>query len=617
MPAISEIIDSVTVPSLIKDNVIKNGTFEKSGNEPVYYSGGFTVVFPVDVNGHRWAFRCWHTEMGNVRKRFKIISDYINRLQSQYFCNFYYCDSGLVVDGKIFPTTRMDWIEGDQINLYLARNAKNREQLLSLADEFLEMISYLHANRIAHGDLQHGNIIVTKSGKIKLVDYDSLFVPGLEGMPDIITGKAEFQHPERKKLKIASEKLDYFSELTIYLSIIAIAYQPSIIEQYSIDDSLLFQSSDFEDIENSNIYKSLKAIGNDNVSILLDILVSYLKETDISNLTPFPNIWKNLLKEPIIHNFLCGETDGIVFRDKETTISWDAENIGRVELNSIVLPTSQKTHKIKFCKDTDISLVICNGPHRIEQKKHIKVVDVPTITFSVEKNRLKRKEGNIEPTKLKWSVSNAHTVFLKCEGAVLSTDKKSSGFTINPIANTVYELIAIGLDYKTEFKSEVKVSVKDTAKIDFQTDKMFTLPDVPILLSWSTEHAISVHLNGRKVAEKGQATFSPTTDEEYILSVKDAFGETNETIKIKMLPLPIVKSVLVKMPEINQTTIIQYGTPIFESTPNIPILNTEFIKFNVPTTPDLKNEGLYVELESTPQLNLIKRISRFIKNIIR
>ena len=170
MPSISEILDSVSVPALIKDEVIRNGNFEKSSRGVIYYSGGFTVVFPVYSNGHKWAFRCWHTEMGNVRKRFKVIADYVNQLNSSYFCNFYYCDSGLIVDGKVFPTTRMDWINGKTINQYIAKNAEIKELMLILADKFLRMTDSLHKYHIAHGDLQHGNIIITDTGDIKLVD---------------------------------------------------------------------------------------------------------------------------------------------------------------------------------------------------------------------------------------------------------------------------------------------------------------------------------------------------------------------------------------------------------------------------------------------------------------
>ena len=66
MPEISEITQSILVPALIKDSFVKDGTFAvlPDGN-PKRYSGGFTSVYPFVKNGEKWAFRCWHSDLGN------------------------------------------------------------------------------------------------------------------------------------------------------------------------------------------------------------------------------------------------------------------------------------------------------------------------------------------------------------------------------------------------------------------------------------------------------------------------------------------------------------------------------------------------------------------------
>lgn len=617
MPSISEILDSVSVPSLIRDRVIKNGYFEKSGRGIIYYSGGFTVVLPVNVNGKRWAFRCWHTEMGNVRKRFQIISHYINNFDSTYFCKFFYCDSGLVVDGKVYPTTRMDWVDGETINQYIINNASNKELLLSLADKFLKMIQYLHKYHIAHGDLQHGNIIIDATGEIKLVDYDSLFVPGLEGELDLITGKAEYQHPKRKQAKIISEKLDYFSELVIYLSIIAVAYNPSIIQKFSIDDSLLFQADDWIDFENRPIYEALKNIGIDDISILVDILADYLKEDNIYNLKVFTDLWKILIKEPVIHSFICGNIDGIVYRDMETSITWDAENIGKLSLNSIDLPCDQTNYKMIFSEDTDISLVIRNGIHVVEQIKHIKVVDVPTVHFFADKYKLKNTQNGIESCKLRWSVSNGSSVILKCGDKSLSTKINNGEFEVHPSTDSVYELIVIGLDKKTEFKSTVTVLVRKPANVSFSSDKLFTFPGVPITISWDIKGGKNVCLNGKNVGLKGNAVFTPDKDEQYKLSYEDDFGIYSSKLTVRMLPLPYIKSILVDTPNINKTVSIKYTTPQFHGIPDLPSVEAAYVNINMPDIPDLNNSGIFVSSPDIPKETLTEKISRFLKNVFR
>lgn len=615
MPYISEILNSVSVSALIKDEVVRNGEFEISSRGPIYYSGGFTVVFPVTVNGKKWAFRCWHTEMGNVQKRFKVISDYINKLKSPYFCNFYYCDSGLIVDGKIFPTTRMDWVKGKTINQYIIENANNKELMLSLANKFLLMTESLHKHHIAHGDLQHGNIIITDSGEIKLVDYDSLYVPGLEDESDIIIGKAEYQHPKRKQLKITSEKLDYFSELVIYISILAIAHKPSIINDFSIEDSLLFQSNDWNDFETSRIYTSLKGIGSDDVSLLINILINYLKEDSINSLRPFADIWRDLQKKPIIHSFVCGNVDGIAFRGHETTITWQVENASRVFINSKELPSSQRRYKMTFNEDTDIILTLYNGLHTLKQTKHIKALDAPVIKFSADKHKLKKTSKGTEPAILSWTVTNASSVELKCGGKTLSTYFSNDKFVIKPQSDSKYEIVAIGLDNKTIFSSVNHFIVREPANISFKSDKLFTLPGVPVTISWDAKKAKNVCLNNNSVKVKGKAVFFPKKDEHYVLTYEDNFGTSTEELTVKMLPLPVIKSILVDTPKISKEVGIHYTSPRFQRVPNLPTIEYAFANINTPKIPDLNESGLNITLPDTPKSKFANKITRFLKSI--
>lgn len=614
MPSIIDIIDSVSNPPLIKDKVVKDGTFERHNGNLVYYTGGFTVVFPVSTKHEKWAFRCWHTEIGNVRERFKTISGYINKLKSSYFCDFYYCDEGLVVDGKIFPTTRMKWINGDSINEFIRKNSNNKEKLLSLAEKFLAMTEFLHENRIAHGDLQHGNIII-ENDEIKLVDYDSLYVPGLDGQSDIIIGKAEFQHPKRSRLKIVSEKLDYFSELVIYLSIIAIAHKPSILEEYSIDDSLLFQANDWQDLENSNIFRTLNDIPNDDITLLLFILKDYLKENDINNLQPFSKIWKELLKEPKINSFNCGKVDGVVFRNLDTEITWECENFNSISINGVEIPINKTNYYKKFSNNAEIKLCLKNGLHYIEQSKRIKVVDAPRIKFDSNKTKLKKIDDDIETLILNWRVENASSVSVLCDGKVLSTAMSSDNYETNPSNDSVYELIAIGLDNKTEFRDTIEVSIREPAKVEFSSDKMYTLPGVPITISWNLVRANNIKLNGQVVSNIGEATFSPKKGKVYKLTYEDEFGKQSRELKVKMLPLPIIETILVETPKIDATVNVQIPDLIPPNTLKIPDIQLSFADLNMIEISNIEESETILKLPAKYRTKLVKRISNFLKRI--
>ena len=141
--------------------------------------------------------------------------------QLSFLCEFQYIDKGINVEGNIYPTTRMRWIDGITIKDYICQNRNSKGLLIALANNFLKMTQALHSRSLAHGDLQHGNILVDKNHQLYLVDYDSFYCPRLKGEADTVTGLADYQHPARINNKSVSEKLDYFSELIIYLSILA------------------------------------------------------------------------------------------------------------------------------------------------------------------------------------------------------------------------------------------------------------------------------------------------------------------------------------------------------------------------------------------------------------
>lgn len=286
----NDIINSVQVPQLVKDCFFKNGILEKDNrNRPIHYSGGFAIVFVFDVDGEKWAFRCWRNQPEkNIAHRLEALSFELKRVCLQYFCDFTFEPEGIVVNGSTYPTTRMRWIEGLKLNEYIYQHKSDRGILKNLANDFRTMCNNLHERRIAHGDLQHGNILVDDKGKIYLIDYDSMYVPSLENEKDIIKGKKDYQHPNRDENEYANCKLDYFSELIIYISILAIAEEPTLADSYDIENAerLLFQKNDFSDIRSSNIYKDVSKLSL-QLRDLLDILSAYLEAGNILDLAPF------------------------------------------------------------------------------------------------------------------------------------------------------------------------------------------------------------------------------------------------------------------------------------------------------------------------------------------
>lgn len=186
----------------------------------------------------------------------------------------------------IQPIVIMDWIEALPFKKYISQSISRPKLLYKLAETFRIMVEELHKAHFAHGDLQHGNIMVKNDGSIILVDYDSMYVPSLAGCSDEIKGLAGYQHPARWKNKILTEKVDYFSELIIYTSIIGLAKFPDLWTRLNLEESetMLFSADDISSPETSQIYAILS--NDSDLQPLVNKIQEFLSKDDLNELQP-------------------------------------------------------------------------------------------------------------------------------------------------------------------------------------------------------------------------------------------------------------------------------------------------------------------------------------------
>ena len=278
-PLKNDIVNAAQNRQLIKDPFFKDATMvtSKSGR-PAMFGGGFGQVFQLYKETEHWAFKVWTTEIEKNANRYSLIKSYLEECQLPYFLDFEYVNGGLLVDGQPLDTMRMKWIDGLYLSAYINSNLQNKDLLNQLAADFLQMTNDFHFHKISHGDLQHENIFVDKNGNLKLIDYDSICVPNLEGERDITRGRPGYQHPSRLSAGyLASVKTDYFSELVIYLSILATAENPILWDKYKVmtSDHLLFAPESFLEFENSSIRADLMLL-SENIIKLVKKMDSYL-----------------------------------------------------------------------------------------------------------------------------------------------------------------------------------------------------------------------------------------------------------------------------------------------------------------------------------------------------
>ena len=237
---------------------------------PLVTSGQFAYVYKLkSMNGNGdYAVRCFRGYLGDRDQRYRAIQEHLRTSPVGYLSEFSYAPEGILVNGNRFPILFMKWIEGPTLDLYIREMLHRADVLLHLSQEWLRLLNSLQTSGIAHGDLQHGNIIV-EHGQLRLVDHDGIYVTRMSGWAASEVGHQHYQHPRRDAHHFDA-KLDSFSSLVIYLSLLSLAERPDLWSDHH-DENLIFTKTDFVDPGSSSLFKKIKEIGPEH-SRLAEVL---------------------------------------------------------------------------------------------------------------------------------------------------------------------------------------------------------------------------------------------------------------------------------------------------------------------------------------------------------
>lgn len=226
---------------------------------PIVNCGGFALTYFLNFNnGSKWVVRCFKVYSSDREQRYKAISRFLQHCNEPIFIGVEYLPSAILVDGQRYPIVLMPFVGGELLNKYIERNVTDKQRLSTLQSNFRKLVETLERLGVAHGDLQHGNILVKKNGELVLVDYDGMYVAALKNIGSAESGHRSYQHPERTDE--FNPNLDRFSSIAIDLALTAVIQKSSLWFKYSNGDNLLFRASDFEEPDNSPLLSELQGI---------------------------------------------------------------------------------------------------------------------------------------------------------------------------------------------------------------------------------------------------------------------------------------------------------------------------------------------------------------------
>ena len=202
-------------------------------------SGNFADVYEMThPNGKKWAVKCFTRQVAGLRERYAAISAYLKQADLPFMVDFSYLEQGIQVQGQWYPILKMDWVEGFTLNEFVKRTRRQSAVCWKRSAQiWVKLARRLREAKLAHCDLQHGNVLLVPGKRdgglsVKLIDYDGMWVPALAGQKSGEVGHPAYQHPQRLRDGTYNAEVDRFPHLVICTALRGLMVgRPLLVEQ--------------------------------------------------------------------------------------------------------------------------------------------------------------------------------------------------------------------------------------------------------------------------------------------------------------------------------------------------------------------------------------------------
>ncbi len=273
-PTQSDYKDSLQNPdTAFRDPDLKLSQAERSPmGVPRARSGAFASVYKMTGPKGVVALKLFNFPNDDRARRYKAVSDYLEKelgpKKPPCVVKFQYHTEGMRVGKNWYPTLTMAWVKGVSLGEWVRQTVEKKVPDLAavrkMAESWVALVQQLQAAKIAHGDLQHDNVMVVGDLPV-LVDYDGMCVPALDPadrtkkLEQLEFGKPAYQHPARA-VEPLSNDLDHFSAWIVLIALRAIAADPKLYVEYVLktdNENLLFTPADLQHPADSKLWPDL------------------------------------------------------------------------------------------------------------------------------------------------------------------------------------------------------------------------------------------------------------------------------------------------------------------------------------------------------------------------
>ncbi len=100
----------------------------------------------------------------------------------------------------------MEYVDGRTLD---ELEAPGRKQLVLIFHQVADALSHMHRRGVYHGDLKPSNVMISKAGQVKLIDFGTAWIKGEE--KNRVQGTPQYMAPEQAADRLVDDRTDMYN----------------------------------------------------------------------------------------------------------------------------------------------------------------------------------------------------------------------------------------------------------------------------------------------------------------------------------------------------------------------------------------------------------------------
>ena len=193
-------------------------------------SGGVgTVYLATDIiNKNKVAIKFLKNKKRNIKQldvnRYRLMNEYklLSQFNSDKIVKIYDYKFNVESTNPEDNFIVLEFIDGNTLKSIISKRLIGEIEILNIAKDVLKALSIIHKKKLIHRDIKPENIVITKSGKVKLLDFGIVYEKRKQDRINLtseacLIGSLRYIAPEYFLKKVVSSQMDLYAlGITIY-----------------------------------------------------------------------------------------------------------------------------------------------------------------------------------------------------------------------------------------------------------------------------------------------------------------------------------------------------------------------------------------------------------------